>query len=252
MQAADQVAKLGERGLGLLVGLRDDLVGLRRVGRGRAGHTQPYRQRDQPLLGAVVQVALQAAPFGVGGVDRACPGMGQLLHPELQFLRTARAQQRPGRPGVERADRGGQPRRGEQERDPARGQVHINRNVKHMHEGPGRRRRLAALQQASLGLAPRVDVHQRVYDARQPCRGGGDRGHRQGRRGQQVVAGLLPGRPGACRGRETLQAQPVRYARPRRITTPAVTRSRWRWIRVSHGSAMKTSARPRSGSGHRG
>src|SRR4029450_3989467 len=40
--------------------------GLVRVGGAGAGHPQVHGQRDQPLLGAVVEVALDPAPFGVG------------------------------------------------------------------------------------------------------------------------------------------------------------------------------------------
>ena len=35
-----------------------------------AGEAERHRQRDQPLLGAVVQVALDPAALGVGGVDQ--------------------------------------------------------------------------------------------------------------------------------------------------------------------------------------
>ena len=36
------------------------------------------------------------------------------------------------------------------------------------------------------------------------------------------------------------------------ITTPAVARSRWRWILLSSGTASSATIRPRSGSAHRG
>jgi hypothetical protein len=41
-----------------------------------AGHAQPHRERDQPLLSAVVQIPLQPPPLGVGGVDHPGPGLG--------------------------------------------------------------------------------------------------------------------------------------------------------------------------------
>ena len=48
---------------------------LRRVGSGAieqlAGTAQPHRQRDQPLLRAVVEIALQAPSFDVSGLDDA-------------------------------------------------------------------------------------------------------------------------------------------------------------------------------------
>jgi hypothetical protein len=36
-----------------------------------------HGQRDQPLLGAVVEVAFDPAPFGVGGGDDLGPAPGQ-------------------------------------------------------------------------------------------------------------------------------------------------------------------------------
>ena len=110
---------------------------LRRVRVFGAGHAQPHGERDQPLLGAVVQVPLQAAPLGVGGVDHAGPGLGQAFHLVFQLLGAARAQQRPGGPGVQRPDRGGEPRRGHQQRDPSGGQVGVHRDVGEGREVPG-------------------------------------------------------------------------------------------------------------------
>ena len=65
------------------------------------GHAQVHGERHQPLLRAVVQVALEAAPLGVRRVDHAGPRLGELLHPVLQLLGAARAEQRLARPGVE-------------------------------------------------------------------------------------------------------------------------------------------------------
>ena len=116
VQAADQVAELGQGGLGLLVGLRDGLVRfLDGLGLG-PGHAQVHGQGDQPLLGAVVQVPLQSAPLGVGGVDHAGPGLGETLHPVLQLLGPARAQQRLRGPDIQRRDPRGEPGRGDQQR----------------------------------------------------------------------------------------------------------------------------------------
>ena len=56
------------------------------VAEGRAGHAQVHGQRHQPLLGAVVQVALDAAALGVGRGDDVGPAAGQRLHPQLQLL----------------------------------------------------------------------------------------------------------------------------------------------------------------------
>ena len=47
------------------------------------------RQRDQPRLGAVVQVALDAAQLGRGVVDDVGAGLGEVLHPLLEALGVA-------------------------------------------------------------------------------------------------------------------------------------------------------------------
>ena len=52
-----------------------------RVGERGAGHAEVHGQRDQPLLGAVVQVALDAAALGVGRGDELGPAAGQRLDP---------------------------------------------------------------------------------------------------------------------------------------------------------------------------
>ena len=44
-----------------------------------ADHAEPERDRDEPLLGAVMQVALEAPALGVADLDDARPGRGQLL-----------------------------------------------------------------------------------------------------------------------------------------------------------------------------
>ncbi len=62
---------LGGRG----VQLRGQLAGLRRHRRLRRAHVQG--QGDQPLLGAIVQVALDPAPGGIGGGHDPRPGGGQ-------------------------------------------------------------------------------------------------------------------------------------------------------------------------------
>ena len=74
VDAADEVADLRERRLRFLVGVRDHrsrLFGV--VVELLAGRAEPGRQRDQPLLGAVVEIAFDAAPLGLGTVDRRRP-----------------------------------------------------------------------------------------------------------------------------------------------------------------------------------
>ena len=64
VDAAHEVAQLADRQLGLLVGADDQLGGAGRVAarlEPLTGHAEVHRQRDEALLGAVVEVALDAA-----------------------------------------------------------------------------------------------------------------------------------------------------------------------------------------------
>ena len=61
-------ADLGDRGLQRLGGLGEQR--LISVVVGGAGELEEHRQRDKMLLGAVMQVAFEAAPFIVGGGDQ--------------------------------------------------------------------------------------------------------------------------------------------------------------------------------------
>ena len=78
----DAAGQLGQR-LDRLAG-RDRLVGedpggaLRGAGRHRLGQPQVDRERDQVLLGPVVDVPLEPAPLGVLGLDQALPRGPQL------------------------------------------------------------------------------------------------------------------------------------------------------------------------------
>ena len=90
----------------------------------------PCAERDQPLLRAVVQVALDAAPLGLGAVDRGGAARIQLLDPGLELVAPwAQAEQmttgegaevphRDRRPGREQHD-AHQPERGERDRGAA-------------------------------------------------------------------------------------------------------------------------------------
>ena len=84
MDAARQLAQLGERG-GELVGDRVDGLGGRLVAV-ELGLQQPQvqRQRDELLLGAVVEVALDPPAGVVGGLDDAHARDPQLLHAGAQ------------------------------------------------------------------------------------------------------------------------------------------------------------------------
>ena len=70
----------------LLHRLVEQLGGRRRVGVELvAGQPQVHRQRHQPLLGAVVEVALDPAALGVAGLDDPRAGGAQLLDLGLQL-----------------------------------------------------------------------------------------------------------------------------------------------------------------------
>ena len=73
MDAARQVAQLLQREVRLLARLAHQLGGSRVAVVGALlGHAQVQRERDEPLLRAVVQVALDPPPLGVRrGDDRA-------------------------------------------------------------------------------------------------------------------------------------------------------------------------------------
>jgi hypothetical protein len=75
-----ELSQLLERLRELVRGDRDVLLGLvRRVADLRLREPQADRQRNQPLLGAVVQVPLQPAPLGVARLDDPQPRGRQLL-----------------------------------------------------------------------------------------------------------------------------------------------------------------------------
>ena len=86
MDAPGDVAQLGDGLLGAAVGLVDelahpvevDVIGVLEL---LLGHAQPHGQRHQLGLGAVVQVALDAAQRGRRGVDRLGPGLLERAHP---------------------------------------------------------------------------------------------------------------------------------------------------------------------------
>ena len=84
VDAADQVAQLDDRLLRLVVGLADQLARARRgCRRVLAARPRSIPSRDEPLLGAVVQVALDAAALGDRAVDRAAMRLLQLLDPRI-------------------------------------------------------------------------------------------------------------------------------------------------------------------------
>ena len=68
------------------------------------GQAEAHAQRDQPGLGAVVQVAFDPAQLGRLGVDGVGPGDGQLRDPQRQLGGPGGREEEPG-------ERGRRPRR---------------------------------------------------------------------------------------------------------------------------------------------
>ncbi len=78
MQATDEFAHLRQRQYGLLVGVGNRLAHrFRGVTEAGPGHAEVHGQGDQPLLRAIVQVALDPAAFGIDGGDDIGPAAGQ-------------------------------------------------------------------------------------------------------------------------------------------------------------------------------
>ena len=75
MDAAGQLAQLLQRVRELLAGALEVLV----VGVPAGGQAQHQRERDEPLLSAVVEVALQPPALVVAGLDDAGARGGELL-----------------------------------------------------------------------------------------------------------------------------------------------------------------------------
>ena len=110
MQAADELTQLGQRQYSLIVSLGNGPPGgFRHPGETLAREAQVHGQRDQPLLGAIVQVALNPAALGIGRGDDVGAAAGQRFHPLRQLIGAARAQKPP---------RGGLVRRGHPPRQP--------------------------------------------------------------------------------------------------------------------------------------
>jgi hypothetical protein len=116
MQAPDEIAQLRQRLLRLLVrgrhGIAHGRVGFSQRG---AGDAEIHRQRHQPLLGAVVQVALDPTTLGVGRLDRRCPAGRQRLDAPGEHLGGRRLQQRPAQRQVGRGGAAGEAARGHQQ-----------------------------------------------------------------------------------------------------------------------------------------
>ncbi len=88
MDAACELPQLLDRELRLLLRLGDQLRGvLRVVGELRLGEAERDAHRDEPLLRAVVQIALDPAPLGVGRRQDPLPRVVQRVHALAQLAR---------------------------------------------------------------------------------------------------------------------------------------------------------------------
>ena len=152
------------------------------------GPAQVHGQGDQPLLGAVVQVALDPAALGVGGVDHPGPAALELADPGGQ-LRAAAAgpDHPPGEGSVQRGHALGHARRGQQQDQADR------RRDRQLDRG-GRQGR------ADVKLRMQLQPQQ-SGQSQHGQREGPQHDHERGlgqaeRQPQQRVAEAAPGRPG--------------------------------------------------------
>ena len=215
MQPPDELAHLGQRQHGFLVRVGDrPQHRLWPFGETCPGHAEVHRQRDQPLLGPVVQVTLDPAALGVGRGDDLGPALGQRLEPEREFLALARSEQRPGQHLVGARHLLGEPGRGEQQR---RGRPHTRAApaaARLARRSGSRSRASGASQQAmTRAAAAPVTIDSSVKGDLPPrTRGqpGADRPWRARRRPAHPREAPRPPRPAAW-----IAATPSRPGRPR-------------------------------------
>ena len=85
MDAAGEIAQLLEALSELVDGAVEERRGVRAVGHAHAREPEVQRQGDQPRLGAVVEVALDAPAFAVGRPPRGAPRGAQLDQARAQL-----------------------------------------------------------------------------------------------------------------------------------------------------------------------
>jgi hypothetical protein len=188
VDAPHQVPDLGQRGLGLLVGVGHQLAtALGVLVELVAGLAEPHGQGHQPLLGTVVEIALDAAALGLGAVDRRRPARLQPRDLLAQLvLRTGR-QQLAGHDHVELGQPDGRPGGGDRQAE---------------RPDDAHRRRAGALgdvEQPEVGgvVGQDADVGRQQQERRRPApgHGGAHGGEDAERQGQQVVHDLTPPGP---------------------------------------------------------
>ena len=98
MDALAELAELVQRrSEGLPCFLDDPTHGLGVRGQLRLGEPERHRDGDEPLLRAVVQVALEPPPFRIGGVDHPRTRDSKLFEPRAQVgLQTFVLEREPG------------------------------------------------------------------------------------------------------------------------------------------------------------
>ena len=126
MDAARKVAELGERLLRILVCLLDERAGGFRIGvELGAGAPEVDREGREALLGAVVQIALDAPALGDGGIDGFGALPGELL---LPLVGTGTEEPADGS-GVRRSEGAHEPGQRDDDDDPERAGSESHRQV---------------------------------------------------------------------------------------------------------------------------
>src|SRR5919204_1774620 len=85
MDPAGELAELAQRQIELAPGLLELLDRAGVIGELPLQGDQLQRERDEALLSPVVEVALEAAPLALSGLDDAGARLPQLLHPRTQL-----------------------------------------------------------------------------------------------------------------------------------------------------------------------
>ena len=129
MDAAGEVAQLADRALGLVAGLADELERVLAAVQPLARDPQVQGDGHEPLLRAVVQVALQPPALAVGGGDDARLRGAQVDHARVQLDLAARRQQRPRHRGVDAGERAQRSHRDRQQDEAGREQCEREREV---------------------------------------------------------------------------------------------------------------------------
>ena len=201
-----------------------------RRGERRAGHAEVEREGGEALLRAVVEVALDAAALGVGGVDDARARLLEVGDPRRQLLAAGLAEHRPHDREVEREEPAGQPRR-EQQREEA-----DRRRRAQMRPTPSR---TPPWQRDHLGADPRPQRGGHEHEAAAPAeRHEPGRGREQGGSDERVVGQLSPRRRPAQPGSQPRQPRSAPGAARRRRRRAARRRGPG-----ASGSARRTGGR---------